>query len=273
MQDSLLAGSSAVSGLNTRHAWLVFVFPFAVYMLANSFEPQRPAPAADVAVAESGAAEPAAPQSGWLPEIPYRYYPAVYTVKIALTLLAMAMVWPGYKAFPFRVSPLALVLGAVGTAMWIGLCKLGLEQKLVSAIPALASVIGLGERSGFNPLAEMADRPALAYGFLAVRFLGLAAVVPVIEEFFLRGFVQRFVTKPEWQQVRIGEWHLTAVLLTTGLAALMHPAELVAEVVWFSMVTWLVTRTRNIWDAVGAHGVTNLCLGLYVLATGEWQFM
>jgi len=277
MQDSLLAGRSDVAGLSTRHGWLVFVLPFAVYMLANTFEPTRPAtaPAAvESAPTADTTAEPAtSAKPGWLPEIPYHYYPAVYTIKIALTLLAMAMVWPGYKAFPFRISPLALMLGAVGTVVWVGLCKLGLEQRLVAAIPQLESVIGLGVRTGFNPLVELADRPAVAYGFLAVRFLGLAAVVPVIEEFFLRGFVQRFVTKPEWEQVGIGEWHLMAVVLTTGLAALMHPAELVAEVVWFSMITWLVARTRNIWDAVGAHAVTNLCLGLYVLATGEWQFM
>ena len=32
-------------------------------------------------------------------------------------------------------------------------------------------------------------------------------------------------------------------------------------------------HTRNIWDCVVAHAVTNLLLGVYVVATGEWQFL
>jgi len=54
---------------------------------------------------------------------------------------------------------------------------------------------------------------------------------------------------------------------------LLHPAEMVAAAVWFSLVTWLMLRTRNIWDCVAAHAVTNLLLGIYVVTTGEWQFM
>jgi membrane protease YdiL (CAAX protease family) len=39
------------------------------------------------------------------------------------------------------------------------------------------------------------------------------------------------------------------------------------------MVTWLMVKTRNIWDCVVAHAVTNLLLGVYVVATGQWQLM
>ena len=39
------------------------------------------------------------------------------------------------------------------------------------------------------------------------------------------------------------------------------------------MVTWLMVRTRNIWDCVVAHAITNLLLGIYVVSTGEWQLM
>jgi membrane protease YdiL (CAAX protease family) len=53
----------------------------------------------------------------------------------------------------------------------------------------------------------------------------------------------------------------------------MHPGELLAAAVWFSMVTWLMVKTRNIWDCVVAHAVTNLLLGVYVVATGQWQLM
>jgi hypothetical protein len=53
----------------------------------------------------------------------------------------------------------------------------------------------------------------------------------------------------------------------------MHPGEFIAALVWFTLVTWLMVRTRNIWDCVVAHALTNLLLGCYVLATGKWYFM
>jgi CAAX prenyl protease-like protein len=34
---------------------------------------------------------------------------------------------------------------------------------------------------------------------------------------------------------------------------------------------WLYVRTGNLWSPILAHGVTNLLLGLWILATGEWR--
>ena len=53
---------------------------------------------------------------------------------------------------------------------------------------------------------------------------------------------------------------------------LYHP-EILAALVWFSLVSWLMVRTRNIWDCVAAHAVTNLMLGIHVVGTGHWQLM
>ena len=41
-------------------------------------------------------------------------------------------------------------------------------------------------------------------------------------------------------------------------------------VVWFAMITCLMVKTRNLWDCVVAHAVTNLLLGIYVMKTGAW---
>jgi membrane protease YdiL (CAAX protease family) len=44
--------------------------------------------------------------------------------------------------------------------------------------------------------------------------------------------------------------------------------------VWFSLVTWLMVRTKNIWDCVAAHMITNLLLGLFVVIEGKhWHLM
>ena len=248
--------------LLSRHRWFGYVLPLVVFLVVTSFEPK---PLAD----QPQTAEP----SGWFAiDIPYAAYPMIYTVKLALSIAAIAFVWPVYRPFPFRIGWLSLVVGAIGVVVWVGLCHFGLERRVLPAI-GLQSLLGSGQRSGFNPLVELAHQPALAYGFLAIRFVGLALVVPVIEEFFLRGFVMRLCVHEQWWNVPFGTVNMLAVVVGTAVPMAMHPAELVAALVWFSMITGLMVATRSIWDCVAAHAVTNLLLGIYVVYTGEWQLM
>ena len=62
-----------------------------------------------------------------------------------------------------------------------------------------------------------------------------------------------------------------AAVVGTAVPMLMHPGELLAAFVWFSLVTWLMIRTSNIWDCVAAHAVTNFLLGIYVVTQHQWQ--
>lgn len=247
------------TSLIERQHWITFLLPFLVFMLVGTLEPTPD----KVGGKEIGLA------------IRYAYYPWLYAVKIALTVAAVVFVLPGYRKFPFRLSPLAVVVGVVGGGLWIGLCLLDWEH--VYLLPLLERcglgwIIGAGARSAFNPFEQFADQPAGAWAFLAVRFLGLVAVVPLIEEFFLRGFVMRFVMDREWWNVPFGKANTMAIVLGTAVPMLSHP-ELLAALVWFSMVTWLMLRTRNIWDCVAAHAVTNLILGIYVVASGTWRLL
>jgi CAAX prenyl protease-like protein len=167
--------------------------------------------------------------------------------------------------------------------VWIALCKLQLEQKVLHPLlehvrPALESIglgslLAVGQRPGFNPLEQLADRPWLAWGFLAIRFFGLVAVVPVAEEFFYRGFLMRFVVRADWWNVPPGTVNTAAIVLAVAVPMAMHPGELAAAAVWFSAIAWLYVRTRSIWDCVAAHALTNLVLGGYVLASGDWSLM
>jgi len=239
----------------SRNPWLTFVLPFAVFMAVGSFEPT-----------------PEKPFELFGFTIEYSAYPVVYSVKIFLTMLAMAAVWPGYRQFAFRVSPLAILVGAVGVVLWVGITKLQLESRMLTPL-GLGWLVDFGTRSAFNPLAAWPDQPLLAYGFLLVRFWGLAIVVPVIEEFFLRGLVMRYVVDPDWWKVPFGTLTTSAAVVGTLVPMAMHPAELLAAAVWFTSITWLMFKTKNIWDCVAAHAVTNLLLGVWVVASGEWHLM
>jgi uncharacterized protein len=247
------------TSLIARQQWITFLLPFLVFMLVGTLEPTPE--------------EPGGKAIGLA--IPYAYYPGLYALKIVLTVAAVAFVLPGYRQFPLRAGPLAIVVGAVGGLLWIGLCTLDWEHAYL--LPLLQRVgagglIGAGARAAFNPF-EHFSQPIWAWTFLAVRFFGLVAVVPVIEEFFLRGFVMRFVMEREWWNVPFGKASTLAIVLGTAVPMLMHPGELLAALFWFSMITWLMLRTRNIWDCVAAHAVTNLILGVYVVLSGTWRLL
>ena len=239
-----------------KHAWMVFLLPFGVYMLIGSLEPAPGQTAASL----------------FPPAVPYAWYPLVYTLKIAATLVALGLVGAGFRQFPPRLSAWAIVVGVVGAAVWIALAKWGLHvQAALADVPLLKKVLGFGARPAYNPFAQLAGSPAAAWGFFAVRLTGLALVVPLIEESFLRGFVMRLAVKHEWWEVPFGTLTRLAAVASVAVPALYHPpAELAAVIVWFSLVTWLMAKTRNFWDCVAAHAVTNLLLGIYVVAWGDW---
>ncbi len=246
--------------MQRNNPWLIFLLPFVVFMLIGSLEPTPEWPGGEFIGLS----------------ISYSKYPLVYALKIALTLAAIGFVLPGYKQFPWRISPLAIGVGVAGIFIWVGLCRLDVEHAYLQ--PALERVglgwiIGSGGRAAYNPFVQLADWPLGAWSFLAIRFLGLALIVPLIEEFFLRGFVMRFAVDEQWWEVPFGKVNNLAVAAGTLVPVLMHPAELLAAAAWFSLVTWLMLRTRNIWDCVAAHAVTNLLLGIYVVTSGNWSLM
>lgn len=252
-----------------KHPGVVFLLPFVVFLLVGALEPTPAVGPSDGSVerALEETEQPAGP-----PVIAYRYYPAVYTAKIVLTVAAMLFVLPGYRAFPFRVSVWAVVMGIAGAIVWVGICRLELERRLLERV-GLDSMVSVGARSAYDPFEQLGGHPGWAWAFLAVRFFGLAVVVAVIEEFFLRGFVMRFVIDARWWSIPFGQITPAAAIAGTLLPVLSHPAEMVAAAVWFSMVTWLMVRTRNIWDCVVAHAVTNGLMGVYVVLAGEWSLL
>jgi len=238
------------------HAWLAYVLPLAVFLLVGSLEPPRARPGGTLI----GLA------------VPYAAYPAVYATKILATVAALVWAWPAYRQFPRRVGPLAIGVGLAGAVLWIVLAQLRLEARLVELL-GWGRFVDLAARSGFNPLAELAGRPWLAWSVLGLRLFGLVAVIALAEEVFLRGFVMRLVVDEDWQQVPFGQVTLASLVVGALVPMCMHPGELLAAAAWFTLVTWRMVRTRSLWDCVAAHALTNLGLGLYVLASGHWELL
>jgi CAAX prenyl protease-like protein len=224
--------------------WQTCVVPFAVFLAAAFLEPT--------------------PSDGGLPAIlgiPVAAYPLIYTLRVAAAVAAIACFWPSIRAWMGRPSWWSPLVGLALVVPWIVLTNL---QRLAGWTGTA------GERSGFDPFAHFADAPALAWAFLAVRFVGLVAVVPVVEELFLRGFLMRWVIREEFWKIPFGTLTFASAAACMTYAAVTHPAEAVAAVVWFATVSGIAAATRRPIDAILAHAATNLALGGHVVTHGEW---
>ena len=193
------------------------------------------------------------------------WYPTIYTCVITVTAVLVVIVFAGYFRIPVNFSFWSVIVGIAGIVVWVGLWWLDKHYLHVG------EWVGAGTRKAFNPFEVLKDDPTWMRQFLWIRFAGLVVIVPIVEEFFLRGFLMRYVDDPDWDEVPIGENTWMGILAPTAYGVLGHPAEWLAAAVWFSMVTWLFLRTRSIWNCVIAHATTNLLLGLFVIYYGVWD--
>lgn len=245
-----------------------FVIPFLAFIALSMFEPgfgNRPDAADSEEIADDDANENA-PQILPPHDFEVRRFLLIYGVKILVTTALLVFFFRYYlQPFPLSISALAVPVGVVGVLLWVGICQLNLESYLWVAL----GFDGASGRSEFNPFVLLSD-PYHRAGFFALRFFGLVIIVPICEELFLRGFLMRVIDDPQWWTARLSEMGVKAILVAPLYGALTHP-EILAAVVWFSMVTWLMKRTGKFWDCVVAHAVTNLLLGVYVIAYGQWH--
>ena len=238
---------------DSTYQTLAFILPLIVMLVIGSFF----YPDFSNSIGSDGAASPEA-----------KRYLAMVGVQIAIATGLLAWFHKIHlRHFPLKFSWLSVVVGVVGIVVWVALCEIQLEKKLLT-------MIGLGSwfpnRPSFNPFAEFSDSQFRAI-FLGLRFALLAAVVPIVEELFIRGWLVRWVEDPDWQPIRLTELGFKALAAASVYGVLTHPGEALAAIAWFGMVTWLMHRTGNLWDCVIAHAVTNLLLGIYVIAVGAWH--
>jgi len=107
---------------------------------------------------------------------------------------------------------------------------------------------------------------------LWLRAVRAVIVVPILEELFWRGWLMRWIIRPDFEKVPLGQYQARAFWITAALFALEHgpywDVGLLAGVIYNA---WMV-RTKSVEDCILAHAVTNGCLAAYVVAGGHWQY-
>ncbi len=215
-----------------------YVGPFVAYMLLTSIEGK-----------------------GWL-GLPYE---AWYSLKV---LVVLGLLWHFYREWPrwnTRGVGLGVALGMLGVVLWLAL------DRLQGQIPGLSALVAsiMGTREGFDPFSRQ-GMSLNSVAFVLVRLTGLALVVPIMEELFWRGFLARFLIDEKFTQVPQGQFTTQSFSIVTAAFVAVHP-ELLAALAWGALVNWLYHKTGNIWACVAMHAVTNLLLGAWILATGDWR--
>ena len=160
-----------------------------------------------------------------------------------------AQLWPSW-----REAGLAVGVGLLVFAVWIQL-----DAPWMQLAPPTAMFIPLDAQGG------------LIWPLVAVRWLGAALLVPVMEELFWRSFLMRWFQSETFEGVAPQHVGLRAIVLSTFVFMLAHTLWLAAIVAGLAYA-WLYQRTGKLWVPVIAHAVTNGALGIWVVGTGNWAF-
>jgi len=152
---------------------------------------------------------------------------------------------------------LSVGVGIVGVILWIGL-----DPILVHYDRPLI---------GRNPFQLY---PAVyAWWLFGIRLMGIAVVVPIMEELFWRGFLMRWLIKEDFTSVPLGAYQPLSFWIATACFAAEHGPEWpLGVVVGVLYGVWFV-RTKSLGNIMLAHGVTNLLLALYCLIANDWHFL
>lgn len=183
----------------------------------------------------------------------------LYALQIGAVLAALTFFARQYAelACPARLRRgdwlLGIAAGSVVFVLWINLD---------------ASWASFGEQPGFDP--RRTDG-SIDLALATLRLFGAVAVVPLMEELFWRAFLLRWLDRSDFMALPPRATSLRALLISSLVFGLEHHLWLAGMLAGLAYGT-LYRRSGSLWPPLVAHAVTNLLLGLWILAGGHWHF-
>ena len=228
-----------------------------------------------------------------------------------LALLAIFRPWRWYPKFNWKNIPAAIGVGLLIFVVWVGLETPWVQAKapaltewydkllveplkpfktrelyeipLVAESPEIREAVALGEpvertRLPFEVIEEgefagLHEYDPRVTGWLVfwVHMFGTTVIIAIIEEFFYRGFMYRWMQGSPFFKLDAGVLNWPMLLLISLFFSVSH-FEIGAAVVCGICYGLLYIKTRDIWAPIIAHGTTNFVLGLYVIKYNAYQF-
>jgi len=224
--------------ISIRSPLAAYVVPFFIFMVGLMLVSLVKIPTAD---------------SLWLKSPEYWVYP----LQTVLCAAALVFYWRQYDFGKRGGFGLALAAGVVVLGLWIA------PQVLLGASARV---------EGFDPTV-FGEGSALYWMTVTARFARLVIIVPLVEEIFWRGFLMRYLIREDFTSVPVGAFQWKSFAAVAVCFMLVHsmadwPAALLCGLIY----NLVAVRTGSLAACVLAHGVTNLGLGLYIMATRQWGF-
>jgi CAAX prenyl protease-like protein len=185
---------------------------------------------------------------------------SAYWFYFAKTLVGVWLIFemrPHVSEMRWAISWEAIVVGVLIFAIWVG---------LDGHYPKIFKPGSTG-----NPAAVFGPHSPLPMFFNIVHILGMTLVVPPLEEVFYRSFVYRYIASPNFLAVPFNRFIPLSFFATSILFGFEH-SEWLAGILCGAAYQWLVIRKNRLGDAMTAHAITNLLLGIYIVWKGAWHF-
>jgi CAAX prenyl protease-like protein len=217
-----------------RHPAVPYVLPFAVFLLFLGLQPYNPLPG-----------------------------PIEQVVRVAILT---AVIWFfSRRVLDFKLAnpALTVLFGVAVFGLWI------LPDLLIPGYRShwLFTNSITGAVSSSIPPADLRSPWVLVF-----RTLRAALLVPILEELFWRGWLMRWLDNPDFEKVPFGRYAHQAFWLSAALFASEHGPFWDVGFLAGALYNFWAIRTKRLGDCILAHGVTNLCLSLYTIATGKWEY-
>ncbi len=218
----------------------------------------------------------------WYPRLNLRNIPAAIGVGILIFF-----VWVGFEtpwvarhapavtewydrlfvdlAHPFKTRELYEVPLSVESPEVQEAIALGEEGAHRTMLPY--EVIEEGEHAGLHEYDPRVTGPWTFW----MHMFGTTVVIAIIEEFFFRGFLYRWMQGSPFFKLDAGKLQWPMLLVISIFFGVEH-FEWMAGIICGIAFGLLYIKTRDIWAAIIAHGTTNFILGLYVVKYGAYQF-
>ncbi len=188
---------------------------------------------------------------------------------ICTVMLVALRPWRWYPAFELKYLPISVVVGVAVFVMWVFPESPWMPEV---ARDFYMKYLMLPFLKMPEPLTAFPYSPEVCGWTLSIaRLMGSAFVIAIIEEFFWRGFLYRWMLGKLFLDVDHGKLQIGMLIVISLLFGLEH-ARWLAGIICGITYGLLYIKTRNIWAPIVAHVITNMLLGEYVLITGNYAF-
>ncbi|MBI2689290.1 MAG: CAAX prenyl protease-related protein [Acidobacteria bacterium] len=217
-----------------RHPSVPYVLPFAVFLLFLVLQPYNPLPG-----------------------------PIEQVVRVAVLTAAIWFLSRPVLDFRLATPMMTVLFGVAIFVLWI------LPDTLFPGYRShwLFTNSITGAVSSSIPADDLRSPLVLAF-----RTMRAALLVPIVEELFWRGWLMRWLDNPDFEKVPFGRYAHHAFWVTAVLFGSEHGPFWEVGIVAGAAYNYWAIRTKRLGDCILAHGVTNLCLSAYTIATGKWEY-